>query len=58
MMFTFYAFLLSGLLATSSMLVPKSFSIVAAALRPGIAVIEPPGGVQAPVWYKPGMGSL
>jgi len=38
------------LLPTSSMLVPKSLNIAAAALRPGKPVIEPPGGVQAPVW--------
>lgn len=36
-------------LATSSRLVPKSFSITAAALRPGVPVTEPPGAVHAPV---------
>lgn len=37
------------LLPTASMLVPQSFRIAAAALRPGNPVIDPPGGVQAPV---------
>jgi len=35
---------------TSSMLVPKSLNIAVAVLRPGTPVMEPPGGVQAPVW--------
>lgn len=34
---------------TASMDVPRSFSSAAAALRPGYPVIEPPGGVHAPV---------
>ena len=38
------------LLPTSSMLVPKSLNIAAAAFRPGKPVMEPPGGVHAPVW--------
>jgi len=37
-------------LPTSSMLVPKSLSTAAAVLRPGTPVMEPPGGVHAPVW--------
>src|SRR5205807_8315361 len=52
-----YASFLSPLF-TSSRLVPKSLNRAAAALRPGRAVIEPPGAVQAPVWYKPDIGNL
>jgi len=37
------------LLPTSSMLVPRSLKMAAAALRPGKPVMEPPGGVHAPV---------
>lgn len=40
---------LHAFFTTSSMLVPNSFSIAAAALRPGKPVIEPPGAVHAPV---------
>ena len=35
---------------SSSRLLPKSFSITAAALRPGPPEIEPPGWVVEPVW--------
>ncbi len=35
---------------SSSRLLPKSFSITAAALRPGPPEIEPPGCVVEPVW--------
>ena len=31
-------------------------SITMAALRPGAPVIDPPGWVVPPVWYRPGMG--
>lgn len=43
---------------TASILVPRSFKRTAAAFRPGYPVIDPPGGVHAPVWYRPAIGSL
>src|SRR5437879_1944723 len=47
-----YAFLFT----TSSMLVPKSLRMTAAAFRPGPPVTDPPGCVVAPVGYRPGSG--
>ena len=35
---------------------PRSCSSTIAALRPGAPVMEPPGWVDPPVWYRPGMG--
>jgi hypothetical protein len=45
----FYDDLFSFLPTTSSMLVPRSFSMTMAALRPGWPVTEPPGAVVPPV---------
>jgi len=45
-----------GAVSTSAGSWPRSCSSTMAAFRPGAPVIEPPGWVVAPVWYRPGIG--
>jgi hypothetical protein len=45
-----------GALSTSFGSWPRSCRSTIAALRPGAPVMEPPGWLDPPVWYRPGMG--